>query len=155
MTDLVNTWITRLCESHALGAGKLDEFGQWQLVFEQDHRCAVYLPADSPHLFFTAEICPIPDNAREAFYAALLSHNLSLLDTGGASFAIDPVDGMVWLNFGQPLISLDAASFENSLGTFLELAIRWHSRFSETVPGTEPFLGRPVENDPLFAGMRI
>ncbi|MEZ0385483.1 MAG: type III secretion system chaperone [Verrucomicrobium sp.] len=155
MTDLVNSWIASLCVKQGLGAGKLDEFGQWHLVFEQEHRCGVYLPSDSPHLFFVAEICPIPIHAREAFYASLLSHNLALQETEGACFAIDQADETVWLNYGQPLSTLDAPRFEDSLGAFLELAMKWHARFRDAVVGSDLSVGLPDRVDSNFPGVRI
>jgi hypothetical protein len=156
MNDLVNTWISTLCEKQGLGPGALDEHGQWNLIDDEEHRCGLYVPADSPLLFFVAEICAIPPDGREAFYAALLGHNLSLESTGGASFAINAADQSVWMNYAAQTATLDALGFENAFGTFLENASLWRERLA-LLPGDHPGPPTPASDEEAFSfpGVRI
>ncbi len=146
MQNSLNLWIQDLCDNEGLPPGEVDGLGEWNFVIGEggkEVRVVVAAPSESSMLYYAAVVAEIPEDeaAKLALYTRLLGLNLFFDGTGGAAFAIDAAAGLVLLNYSQPLESVDAMSFKNTLEVFVECAQTWAADLAQAQTGT-PGAGR-------------
>lgn len=100
----------------------LDERG-YTVAREGSAQVAINVLDDHGVLLLLARVMSVPKTGREALYRRLLE--LSFLETGDASFAIDAARDEVYVRAVRPLSGLDYEELERLLGTVGRTADAW------------------------------
>jgi hypothetical protein len=115
------------------------------LQLNDDHLCAFEykglfeLIVMSPPLSETLYLASVMGNVEEAWkieiYEKILEMNFLLMDARGCAFSVDPGSPRVVLCYAQGLHSMDATSFMNVVGNFIETSEKMHAEISGFIDG--------------------
>lgn len=84
--------------------------------------------AEADEVLLFIRLGEIDDDEPTMLYEAMLAANLFWQGTGGATLALQPEDGMVYLNISRPMRVLDVRGFEKLLERFIEAAEHWQEQ---------------------------
>lgn len=148
---LVNTWLGRLGEAAHLDL-QLDDHGICGIGHTTGIDCVVELPHRADVVYLRAALLPWPGLHPELLTEHCLRGHFLGLQTGGASFAIDPAgeDLMLWR--AQPVAALDEHRFCLAVLDFIEQAVRWRDELLR-LDLERPAAPEPVEQS--FTGTEI
>lgn len=119
----LDQWLRTLGQS--LGTElSLDADGSTCIACDNEVQVFVEMPDDSPLLCLYSPMTRLPDEvqAQNALLKYALELNLFSLETGAACLALDKRTQTLALTFAVAFDSLDAESFAEALGDFIELA---------------------------------
>lgn len=108
-----------------LGLGEMVLEEGYALIGVDDVAVSVQYLEEADQALLYAEVAPLPEEGREALYAALLEGQSFFRDTAGATLSISRELGAVFLQIVQPLRLLDAASFLTLLEHFVHVVQYW------------------------------
>ncbi len=115
--ELVDKWLA------AVGDFRLNERGVCVLESDQGSTLIVEVLQDAgDKVFFSAPIAPVGDTESESLFRFVLELNLSLLHSGGLTFALDSFSGTLLLGLAKDIEELDEVVFLNILSNVAILA---------------------------------
>ena len=135
----LNQWLGDLGRS--LGTElSLDADGSTCIACDNDVKVFVEMPDDSPLLCLYSPMARLPDDlqAQNALLRHALELNLFSLETGAACLALDTRTQTLALTFAVAFEALDAESFAEALGDFIELASDMAHRMAQASLGAVP-----------------
>lgn len=128
----LNQWLRALGQSLNTELS-LDADGSTCIACENDVQVFVEMPDDSPLVCLYSPMIRLPDDlqAQNTLLKYALELNLFSLETGAACLALDKRTQTLALTFAVAFESLDAESFAEALGDFIELATDISRRLTE------------------------
>ena len=103
---------------------KLDESGMCTLQWNDDVLLSLIVPQGAGAVYFSVSLGPVPPGDREAFFERLLRKNFLLLDTDGATLALDDESREVHLTYALDLNHFSPETFPDLVGNLLQTAER-------------------------------
>lgn len=137
MNDAFGSLMRGVGERLALGELAIDS-GVSAMIGIDDMLVSVYHLAGAGQVLLYTEVAPLPEEGREALYAALLEGQTFFRETAGATLSINAEAGSVLLQMTLPLRLLDADAMLRILENFVQVAQHWRAecvRYSGAQPG--------------------
>lgn len=126
----LNQWLQVLGRRIGLELS-LDAQGQTCLQCQKDVHVFVEMPDDAPVVCLYSPMLRLPADQAEQnrLLKQALQINLFSLETGAACLAYDARTETITLTCAVPLEALDAESFAEAVGDFIELSVDLNARF--------------------------
>jgi Tir chaperone protein (CesT) family len=140
----LNEWLQAL--GHHLGLTlSLDDQGQTCLECKNNVQVFVEVPGDAEVLCLYSPMLRLPPDQAEQnrLLKQALQINLFSLETGAACLAFDSRTDSITLTFAVGLAELDAQSFAEAVGDFIELSVELSARLLDLAHGGPAALSAP------------
>jgi hypothetical protein len=152
MKDAFNGLLDFLAKHLEMETPEVAEDGLCVLQIGEQPICIKWLP-QAGNALILADLGPIPEHGREAFYERLLKANHALFETGGTALSANRDMNMVALQYMAPVELLDGQRFLKIMENFVAVAVRWRGECAG-------FAGEPVRSEPSrdfgqITGMRV
>jgi hypothetical protein len=132
--EIVEPGLRRLAALIGIDSLALDEEGMCNLEYQGKVNLTLIVPRGSGALYLSASLGPVPAGDRAAFYERLLKLNFLVLDTNGATLALDDEAREVHLCYALNLDHFNEEGFPPLVGNLLERALRMQSEIHEAPP---------------------
>ena len=134
--ESVDRWLANIGEFH------LDDKGVCVLEADQGTSVIVEVPQETAgKVFFHAPIAAVGDSDQDGLFRFVLELNLSLLHSGGLTFALDSFSGTLLLGLAKECEDLDEVVFANILSNIAVLAQQFAVKVAEFLAEND---GEPV-----------
>lgn len=131
-----NDLLSALGETLRIPELAFDEDGGCTLIFDDELDMHLLLDEERQSIIFHSLVGTLhgrPDRAQ--WCEMLLEANLFWSDTGGATLALEPVGGDVFLLRALNPEGLESVSFQDEMEYFVETALRWKGALSMEARG--------------------
>jgi hypothetical protein len=152
MVMTVEDLLDQLSMSMGVPPLRLDESGLCAFKYNDALDFLILAPARTDQVYLAATLCPIPAENTQC-YETLLRMNFLLMETSGATLAIDSEAGMIVACYERSLASFSLVSFPDVVGSFLAIATRLQSEVREAILGGHTAAG--AGTDPGGAMIRV
>ncbi len=106
--------------------------GLEELNFAQENLCllgiddyVLEISLQGPNLSLSANLGTVPEEQKEKYYARLLRANYYLLESRGASLAVNPINQEIQIIYNVPIQVVDFNMFTNIVENFLNNVDYW------------------------------
>lgn len=147
--DDVNNWLRELGSTAGIAIA-LDDNGVCGLKYKDNLEVIVEVPAMSNDVYIYSPLLKILSTTAQekvTLYEELLKANFLCQQTKGATLSIDEQENSVVLCINQSIAMLDAVSFRNLFGNFIDIALDWKARLIKGDSGTT---GPSIQESPGF-----
>jgi hypothetical protein len=135
--EILESGLQRVAQLMGIPALELDADGMCTLEYRGEVSLTLIAPQGSGALYLSAALGLPPAGDRLAFYERLLQLNFLLLETHGATLALDDQAHEVHLCYALDLEHYDEERFAGLVGNMLERAARLKSEIHQTADHTE------------------
>lgn len=145
--EILETGLQRLAELMGSPTLELDADGMCTLEYRGEVSLTLIAPQGSGALYLSAALGQPPAGDRLAFYERLLQLNFLVLDTHGATLALDDQAREVHLCYALDLEHFDEERFAGLVGNMLEQAARLKSEIHRAGDPTNPALAPALTHE--------
>lgn len=136
----INQWLKQI--HPALG---LDQNGGCVIAAGENRDLELFAAPNADEFLLSTKLMSIPGQSNGGFFMKVLSMNLFMQETRGATIACDEQAGELVLCLNQSLEGCDLTLFQNILQNFARTAQTVHGRLAQMEVETQPLAGPPSQ----------
>jgi len=134
----VQALLARLSEAFGIPALEMDDEGYCLVRIDDKIDLSIEFDEDTQSVLLSAKCGSVPETNRAAILQELLDANFYWTGSGGATLATNSREGAVYLQYREPVASLDQQRLADLLQAIVSNAELWNERLVELAVATAP-----------------